>query len=172
MNLKLIIGVVILLIFLRWVFKNEIFDTMCPLGCSQFGKTCFEGNSKYFSNGKYRAKDTLEDIFRKMEYLNSYTNRIVTWRRCFIVSVILTGLIFVLTNLERSSTNIFIVFVISFICTNGMLSFYRFHLEVYPQGFMQENINALRKRLKQYREPILNDDIKATLEYISGKTPQ
>ena len=53
-----------------------------------------------------------------------------------------------------------------------MLSFYQFHLDVYPQGYMQENVNALRKRLNQPRDPILNDDIQNTIAHISGKAPQ
>lgn len=171
MELKLIPIIIFIVIFLWWILKNETMDTMCKAGCPSFNKQdCFEGNSKYFSNGKYRANDTLETIFRKIEYLNTYTNRIVTWRRCFIVSLIITSLISLF--IERVPMHLFAIFIIAFISIQGMLSFYQFHLDVYPQGYMQENVNALRKRLNQPRDPILNDDIRNTVAHISGKAPQ
>ena len=154
--------IVICFIFGWWIIKNEATDTRC----SSEG-VCLEGGSKYFISGKHAAGDTIEDTLKKIEYLNMTPSRMVMWRRAFIVSfliVILSGLI-----LKLPARDLTVIFLLSFIFINGMISFYRFHLDIYPQGFLQENVDALRFSLKQPRVATPKDNLLETLKSIRGK---
>ncbi len=172
-QLKKVCVIILLGLLLKYIIQREFKDLRCPLECDGTHKTCCEGNSKYFSSGRYKKGDTVDEALSKISYLAKYNERIVKWRRCFIIAFVSIVLIRLFVASDSTFKDSFLIFIIIFTLTNGMYSYYQYHLEIFPAGYIQENVNFIRKSgIGGFTVESPYDSINDTIKVLHGTRPQ
>ena len=157
---------------MNFIFTIERVDVTCPPGCKEYSKSiCFDGNGKYFMKGRYENGDKITDLLDKIIFLSNTDNRVVKWRRCMIISLGL-GIIISLFHIKTYDIRIHLLTVLLiFMGFYLMYSYYKFHFDVYPTGYIKENISIIKKKLgilENYKIPSCE---KESVNRISGTIP-
>jgi hypothetical protein len=149
MNITTIIVYIIVIFLLIKAYKSEALDIFCPPGCKEYDKKyCGDGKGKYYINGMGNDKDDIPVLLNKIELNANIDENTVKWRRCLVLAIISSILLFLIvfsklpsgSELMMSILIIFLVFYFSF-------SFYQWHYTKFPAFNIYKNINILRKKL-------------------------
>ena len=112
-----------------------------------------DGHSRSYIYGKYSKGDGLNEMLDKLDYLSTYEERTIKWRRAFICSFISSLLIILLTfESFPKGKNYFIMIFISFIIFLESFYLYDYHYNRYPVNFTKQILNKLKSKLKTKRE--------------------
>jgi hypothetical protein len=115
-NTKVIITVVIYSILLFWLgfsLYAEYKDIHCQ---DAKGRVCGAGCGRAYSTFKADKNDSKEELFEKLRLTAKYELNTITWRRSFILALILAFLIlFITTNQVPSGVKLSKGFLIAYV---------------------------------------------------------
>lgn len=138
---------IIVAVLLYFVIRAEYLDVYCPTQC--WTDECGEGMGMAYAGSKPEAEDTPRTSLDKILIGAKFDTRTVKWRRCFIISVLITLCIFVLI-LGRLPNGIELALslIIINLLLNGIFSFYSFHHIQNVSQFVEGNVKNLEEALE------------------------
>jgi hypothetical protein len=85
---------------LTFVFVYAVLKEREELGCYKMSiaKQCDDNSSVYVINTKSLPNDTIETLFERMESIISYHEKAGCWKRCYILTVCILMIIYLLQN--------------------------------------------------------------------------
>jgi hypothetical protein len=100
----IIIVIIIICILLYAILKERE-----ELGCYRFSisKQCDDNNSVYLLNTKMENGDTKEILKKRLISIVSYHEKAGIWRRCYILSLSLLFIIFIVNKISYKKDNIY-----------------------------------------------------------------
>lgn len=98
--IELTLFIILFIIFIYCILKERE-----ELGSIRFGikRNLDDNNSVYVKNTQYNPNDTIKDLNEKIISIISYHEKGAIWRRCYIFSILLCLILFILI---KSSCNI------------------------------------------------------------------
>ena len=93
-----LIGIIFAIIIYYAVMKERE-----ELGCYRFsiGRQCIDEESVYVKNTKAESGDTCKDLHERMESILSYHEKAGVWKRCIIISTIITFFIYIVYSINN-----------------------------------------------------------------------
>jgi len=78
------------------------------LGCYRLsiGRQCIDEDSVYVKNTKGSNEDTCNNLYEKIESILSYHEKGGVWKRCLIISSIITLYIYIVYSVNKNINNI------------------------------------------------------------------
>lgn len=146
-----IIYLVVFVLIIKEVIKNELYDMNCPHGPNTPDKNvCRDGNGKLWSPHKYAPSDTLSSSIEKTGELVKNFSKAVIWRRTFVFSVMATILVF-LTVHRRLPNGFELIGTILGIFTIFYLSnsYYKYHHDRFIEETAMEHLKFISSKVKR-----------------------
>lgn len=112
-----------------------------------------DGDGHALMKGRGSDYDSSKVLLDRLEWSTYYESRISRWYRMIVITIIVIVLISLLAlrKLPKPSTLV-IMFVAIFIPFYATHNFYYTHGDIYNDYYMWDNIQRLRKRLKEHGE--------------------
>lgn len=143
-----IIVYIIVIVILYLALRAEYLDVYCPTQQWQDG-VCGEGMGMAYKGSKPEHGDTMQKSLERLRIGSNFDTQTVKWRRCYIVSVIITLCIFLLI-LQRLPNGIelalSLIIINLLICS--IFNFYSFHHIQNATGYMKGNIDNIEALLR------------------------
>ncbi len=146
-----IIGYLVLLfIIVYYVMEVESRDMFCPTGSKKFKQPpCKDGNGKNHSENRPAPDDSIDTSLNKIANLSRLELQTVRWRRALILSFISAVLISLLVFRKLFSFPKFLlIMLLIFIPFYTSISYFNFHHAKYGNIYIEENIQAIKDKLK------------------------
>lgn len=143
--IKIVVFILFALIVL-WCLRSEKKDMFCPeQHCDS--KLCGDGKGKWYQGGMPKTEDTTSDTLDKIVYLSEIESRTVKWRRSLILSLVVMGIIYAIGSKVPSMKDFFLTLIPVFVVVYGSFSYYQYHYYKFPQEFIKQNVDKLRKKI-------------------------
>lgn len=130
---KIIVTFTVLIIFsilLIYATKMEYSDLFCSTNKGK--QICKSGNGVAYREGKPSPNDSVDVLLQKISYSSIYETNSVKWRRCLILSVVITLVLFFLLFSRLPTGREFLICVLIIYFTMYlMLSFYQSQVAKY-----------------------------------------
>lgn len=125
----LIIYAILFGVLIKIALPTENADLTCPNGPYTKNKNvCKHGNGKLVQVAKYKDQDDIKIVLKKMNMLIKNKHTQVYWRRSFILAVIVSFFAnYVLTGSLPNGRNLILVFLVVYIASTSINSFYVHH---------------------------------------------
>lgn len=141
----IIYGTLLFLLF-KLAIRTEMADIKCPEGPhTKDTSLCKEGNGKLFQVAKYNKNDDINKVGSKIIKLIQNKHTQVYWRRSFILSIIIAIMgNYIITGSLPSSRNLLFLFLLVYVCSTSMNSFYVHHYDKIFDRKIVEGVNKIR----------------------------
>lgn len=130
-------------------YKAERLDLYCPPEVKQFCKNkCGDNKGKYYIKGKPENTDTINELLNKIKISSNCEGSTVKWRRCLLLSIIISILIaLVIMQKFPSGRDFFLMVFLAFIMLYFSFSYYEYHYNKYPAININKSVNYIRNKL-------------------------
>jgi hypothetical protein len=143
----IVIYIVAILLFLL-AFKSEKKDLYC-YDANGFTSECGPGQGMSYIQGRPDPNDDVFTLLNKLEHTVRHDDGSVKWRRCLIFALIATFvLFFLLYGRLPNGVELLISFIVIYIGSYLMYSFFQSNLTFYAVEQADETIDLIRAKLQ------------------------
>jgi hypothetical protein len=139
-----LIGFIFLMIIFYAVMKERE-----ELGCYRLsiGRQCIDEESVYVKNTKAEPGDTCKDLYERLESILSYQEKAGVWKRCVIISTIITFFVYIVYNINNNLNNIN-QYVVLFLVIFTLIYFYHNYINYHHFRKLKQNGVEILKLIK------------------------
>ena len=121
------------------------------LGCYRLsiGHQCIDEDSVYVKNTKASKEDTCKDLYEKIESILSYHEKGGVWKRCLIISSIITFYIYIVYNVNNNINNNINQYAIFLLVIFAIIYFYHNYINYHHFRKLKQNGVEVLQLIKQ-----------------------
>ncbi len=110
------------------------------LGCYHIyiERQCIDENSVYVKNTKSDLSDTCKDLYKRMESILSYHEKAGVWKRCIILSTIITFFVYIVYKINNKLNNIN-QYVVLLLVIFALIYFYHNYINYHHFRMLKKN---------------------------------
>jgi hypothetical protein len=121
------------------------------LGCYRLSisRQCIDEDSVYVKNTKALSDDKCTDLYEKMESILSYHEKGGVWKRCLIISTIITLYIYIVYNVNNNIKNNINQYAVFLLVIFAIIYFYHNYINYHHFRKLKQNGIEVLQLIKQ-----------------------
>ena len=140
----------IIVVIISFILYYAVFKEREELGCYRFsiGRQCIDEDSVYVKNTKAEVGDNCNDLVERLKSILSYHEKAGVWRRCFLISFIITIFVCVIYKINKKFNTIY-HYVTLLLVSFALLYFYHNYINYHHFRNLKRNGEEILQIMKQ-----------------------